>query len=192
VAPPEPTEYMYELRAVAENISRERGHNSEVYPQDTPLYGVPFEECEVQVTNASNAEVSQIAQEVTNAGNAVNVSGVIIPDASEGVEHRVEDDSNQNVEDADSRDVGVPIGPAWVIPMTQAKSLEDLPSQLDMDWQDSVSLTPTPSLAATRNLNQELEAVASSQVVNPPEVVAVDTFAEVSQIAAEVVMDAAQ
>jgi hypothetical protein len=136
--------------------------------------------------------VSQIAQEVTNAGNAVNVSGVIIPDASEGVEHRVEDDSNQNVEDADSRDVGVPIGPAWVIPMTQAKSLEDLPSQLDMDWQDSVSLTPTPSLAATRNLNQELEAVASSQVVNPPEVVAVDTFAEVSQIAAEVVMDAAQ
>jgi hypothetical protein len=75
---------MYELRAVAENISRERGHNSEVYPQDTPLYGVPFEECEVQVTNASNAEVSQIAQEVTNAGNAVNVSGVIIPDASEG------------------------------------------------------------------------------------------------------------
>jgi hypothetical protein len=192
VAPPEPTEYMYELRAVAENISRERGHNSEVYPQDTPLYGVPFEECEVQVTNASNAEVSQIAQEVTNAGNAVNVSGVIIPDASEGVQHRVEDDSNQNVEDADSRDVGVPIGPAWVIPMTQAKSLEDLPSQLDMDWQDSVSLTPTPSLAATRNLNQELEAVASSQVVNPPEVVAVDTFAEVSQIAAEVVMDAAQ
>ena len=87
---------------------------------------------------------------------------------------------------------GVPIGPAWVIPMTQAKSLEDLPSQLDMDWQDSVSLTPTPSLAATRNLNQELEAVVSSQVVNPPEVVAVDTFAEVSQIAAEVVMDAAQ
>ena len=76
--------------------------------------------------------------------------------------------------------------------MTQEKSLEDLPSQLDLDWQDSVSLTPTPSLATTRNLGQELEAVASSQVDDPPVVVAIDTFAEVSQIAQEAVMDATQ
>ena len=192
VPPTGPVEYLYELRVVAENICRDRGNNSEVHPEVTTLYGVPFEECEVQVTDAGNAEVSDIGAEAPDASNAVNGSGVIIPDASEDVQHRVGDDSNQNVEDADSRDVGVHVGPAWIIPMTQTKSLEDLPSQLDMDWQDSVSLTPTPSLAATRNLGQELEAVASSQVLNPPEVVAVDTFAEVSQIAAEVAMDVAQ
>ena len=103
--------------------------------------------------------------------------------------------------DPPSADVG-PVGPAWHIPMTQERTLQDLPSQLELDWQDSVPSTPTASPAAIRvsstptaspaAIAEELGAVGPSQVVEPHVVVAVDTFAEVSQIAAEVVMDATQ
>lgn len=55
-----------------------------------------------------------------------------------------------------------------------------------------MSRTSTPSLATTQNLGEELEVVGSTQVVEPTVVVAVDTFAEVSQIAQDVVMDATQ
>jgi hypothetical protein len=177
VPPPEPTEYLYELRAIAENINRERGHHSELHPEVANLYEAYIVDSEVQVTNASNADTCR---------------GVDIPEAAEVVQPRVEPDSNQNGEEADGRDAGVQAGPAREIPMTQAKSLEDLPSQLDLECQDSASLTPNPSHEATRNLGQELEAVASSPVHDVAVVVEVDTFAEVSQIAQEVVMDATQ
>jgi hypothetical protein len=171
VPPPEPTEYLYELRAIAENISKERGHHSELHPEVANLYEAYIVDSQVQVTNASNAD---------------------IPEAAEVVQPRVDPDSIQNGEEAAGRDAGVQAGPAWEIPMTQAKSLEDLPSQLDLEWQDSASLTPNPSHAATRNLGQELEAVASSPVRDAAVVVEVHTFAEVSQIAQEVVMDATE
>jgi hypothetical protein len=67
-----------------------------------------------------------------------------------------------------------------------------LPSQVDSDWQDSVSPTPSPSLNAEQNLVEELDNVGKSQTVESPMVVAVDTFSEVSQIAQEAIMDAIQ
>ena len=53
------------------------------------------------------------------------------------------------------------VGPAFHIPMTQEKSLEDLPSQMNFEWQDSG--TPGPSTAPTtaRNLGEELDVVST-------------------------------
>lgn len=70
------------------------------------------------------------------------------------------------------------VGPAFHIPMTQDKTLEELPSQLDFDWQDSVSPKGTP-------------AVPTAMAVAPkdPEESA---FVEVSQIAHEAVVHATQ
>jgi hypothetical protein len=84
----------------------------------------------------------------------------------------------------------VDVGPVFHIPMTQARSLEDLPSQLDFDWQDSVSANPTPAVGAARNLDGELEHVGTPRTVAAALDVGVDTFGEVSQIAQEAVMDA--
>jgi hypothetical protein len=74
--------------------------------------------------------------------------------------------------------------------MTQDKSLQELPNQLDLDCQESVLPTPMPSLAAVRNLGEELEVVGATQNADPP--VVLDTFAEVFQIAQESVMGATQ
>ena len=84
------------------------------------------------------------------------------------------------------------VGPAFHIPMTQEKSLQDLPSQLDFDWQESA--TPCPSTAATtaRSLGEELNVVSTPAVAASPPHVEVDTFVQVSQIAQEAVMDATQ
>lgn len=62
--------------------------------------------------------------------------------------------------------------------MTQDKTLEDLPSQLDFDWQDSVSPNPTPVVAAPS--------------VVAPNVTEINAFVMVSQIAAKAVKDATQ
>ena len=37
-----------------------------------------------------------------------------------------------------------PVEPVFNIPMTQGSTLEELPSQMDFDWQDSVSDKGTP------------------------------------------------
>lgn len=180
VKPERPPEYLYELRAIAENIGRERVQESDVHKPKTTFQEVNTHHSEQQVTNASTANTS------------CNPS---IPEASEVVRPVVEPESKLMANDSPSADVGH-VGPAWHIPMTQERSLEDLPSQLDLDWQDSVSSTPTPSPAATQvpqRLNaNDLGAGGSSEVVEPQVVLAVDTFAEVSQIAAEVVMAATQ
>jgi len=83
------------------------------------------------------------------------------------------------------------IGPAFHIPMTQEKSLQDLPSQLDFDWQDSATPCPMSGTTTARNLGEELDVVSTPAVAASPIRVQVDTFVEVSQIAQEAVMDSA-
>ena len=153
---------MYELRAVAENISRERCQHAEVHPTIATHPPTDVYECEVHVTNVSTPRTS----------------GVVQPS--------MEPESKENAQDAPSTDADAHMGSAWHIPMTQEKSLQDLPSQLDLDWQDSVLPMPMPSVAAARNLVEELEVVGSSHVIKPR--VVVDTFAKVSHIAHEAVM----
>lgn len=69
-----------------------------------------------------------------------------------------------------------PVGPAFHIPMTQDKTLEELPSQLEFDWQDSVSPKNTPTGAEATDV--------------PPTHPQESAFIEVSQIAHEAVVDA--
>ena len=173
--PPEPTEFLYDLRSVAENIGSMRCSQSEVHPP----------ECQQPEVVAHVTEV-----EVTDASNSNNVCALGTPQVADSVQPLVELDSRQNVPKPPSIDAGVNDGPAWVIPMTQERSLHDLPSQMDLDWQEPLTATPTPSHAATRNLGEALQAVGSSQVVEPDVALPVDAFAEVSQIAQEAVTDA--
>ena len=63
-------------------------------------------------------------------------------------------------------------------------------NQVALDWKDSVSTTPSPSLNAWENLAEELNVIGKSQAAKLPVAVAVNTFAEVSQIAEETVIDA--
>jgi len=60
------------------------------------------------------------------------------------VQPEVEPESKENAEDAPYTDADAHIGPTWHIPMTEENSLQNLPSQLDLDWQDSVLFTPMP------------------------------------------------
>ena len=60
----------------------------------------------------------------------------------------------------------------------------------EVEVQDSVSTTPSPSLNVPQNLTEDLDVVGKSQTAEAVVVVAVDTFAEVSQIAEEVVLNA--
>jgi hypothetical protein len=52
--------------------------------------------------------------------------------------------------------------------------------------------TSSPILNAIKELAEELDVVGKSQVAEPSVVVVVDSFAEVSQMAEEVVIDATQ
>ena len=70
--------------------------------------------------------------------------------------------------------------------MTQGKSLEDLPSQLDFDWQDSVTPGTNSALASAQTRGESPE-----RAVQPIDV-ELDAFAGISQIAHEAVMDATQ
>lgn len=77
-----------------------------------------------------------------------------------------------------SGNLGTPLGPSFHIPMTQDKSLEDLPSQIDFEWQDSVSPLPTPAPRTT--------AAAVPSGVEDNE------FITISQIAQEAAVHATQ
>lgn len=68
-----------------------------------------------------------------------------------------------------------PVGPAFHIPMTQDRSLEELPSQMDFDWQDSVSPKGTPAVTeatevapkqAEENTNAQLSHLAKEPLVH--------------------------
>ena len=128
VPPVERSEYLCELRNIADNIVREQWEHSEVHPPGQSVAD-PLEHVEVQES---------------------------FPDSS--------------------ANLATPVGPAFHIPMTQDKTLEELPSQIDFEWQDSVStiLTPAPATAAT--------------TAEAPKDIEDNSFAEVSQIAEEAVV----
>ena len=77
-----------------------------------------------------------------------------------------------------SGNLGTPVGPAFDIPMTQDKTLEELPSQIDFEWQESDS----PRLAP---------ALPTSTTVAPTDI-GDNAFAEISEIAEEAVVRATQ
>lgn len=167
-------EYLEDLHGVAENIVRERLEHSEVHPL---AHSRP-------PTGASSCEMAQSHPQATTArGTSAKAAG------SEEVIPSVEAHSVV-VEESQRMRGDVYVGPAFHIPMTQAKSLEELPSQVDFDWQDSVSPNPTPALGAARNLDGELDGVGTPRSVPAAIDVAMDTFVEVSQIAQEAVKDA--
>jgi hypothetical protein len=170
----EPTEFLYDLRALAENISRERCTQWDPHPPRAVHRELDVVEVEVEATTASTP--------------AVEVTGSDTPKVAQVTPPAVETESESRVTNSPSTDAGFNVGPAWHIPMTQA--LAELPSQLDVDWPDSVTPTPTPAHATTRNLVEELDAVGASQVVGTPVVIPLSAFGEVSQIAQEAVTDA--
>ena len=100
------------------------------------------------------------------------VASYKVADVSEGVEEPVE---SQVPDGSPSTHGDGHVGPAFHIPMTQEKTLLELPSQLDFDWQESATQGPSIAPAAAQNPVEE-----------------VDTFVLVSQIAQEAVMDATQ
>ena len=55
VPPPVPTEFLYDLRAVAENVSRDRCVQWEVHPPKATDSEVVVPVGEVEVTNATNS-----------------------------------------------------------------------------------------------------------------------------------------
>lgn len=99
VPPLERSEYLYELRNVADNVVQERSEHSEVHPPGLSGHG-PVECGEVQES---------------------------VPESPPTL--------------------STPLGPAFNIPMTQEKTLEELPSQIDFDWHDSVSPNVAHALA---------------------------------------------
>ena len=157
----ERTEYLEEVRNIVDNIVRERLEHSEVLPasHSTPV---------AEVTSCAVPQAdSQSPCSISTAGN---------PGAACDVQPRGEPPA--------AEDTRQHVGPAFDIPMTQGKSLEDLPSQLDFEWQDSVSPNSTPAHVTARSLGGELDVVGTSRPIT------VDTFVQVSQIAREAVLDA--
>ena len=127
VPPLEPSEYIPELRNVADIIVRDRLEHNEVHEVRHDAHDVEVEE------PVDHADVQESFPE--GSGN-----------------------------------LGTPVGPAFHIPMTQEKSLEDLPSQIDFEWQDSVSLNLTPAQATNVEVPEIVEATEHriEQDANPP------------------------
>lgn len=113
--------FIDELRNIADNLVRERLEQTEVQPpvqygpqtQDPGEVQESFRESCANLGNADRSEVDQPPPQSTPA-----------------------------TMDSPSTPVGLQAIPSFVIPMTQEKTLEDLPSQMDFDWQDSVSPNP--------------------------------------------------
>ena len=123
--------------------------------------------------------------EVSLGLDAGHVDNGKVADVTDDVEPHGADVSPSQHED-------VQVGPAFHIPMTQEKTLHDLPSQLDIDWQESASQGPIDIAATARNLTDELDVASTLLNAALPVHVEVDTFVQVSQIAHEAVMDANQ
>ena len=148
-------EYMYELRNIAENIVRERLEHFSVHP---PVHSGPHtfqtgevqESCRESSAIPGNAEASEVPQPPPDSTHAA-IDFSSTPGGSQAI-------------------------PAFHIPMTQERTLEGLPSQMDFDW--SASPIPTPAMAAATAV--------------PPKVTEVNAFVMVSQIAEEAVKNATQ
>lgn len=153
----ERSEFMYELRGIAENVVRERLEHLQVHPPVRRGHG-PFKRCKVQ---------ESFRESTDNLG---------VADASEAEQpppHSPHGTSDSTSTPTDSQAV-----PAFVIPMTQEKTLQELPSQLDFEWHDYVAPDPTP-------------VVAAASVV-PPIDPDVNSFEQVSQISSEAVKNATE
>lgn len=168
----ERTEFMDELRAVADNIVRDRLEHAEVHPiaHATPT------------TDVTSCDVAQRSPKSPASIGTLGKAG-----ASEDVQRPLEAPSQDDARHSPFPHGVEPVGPAFHIPMTQSKSLEDLPSQLDFEWQDAVSPNSTPAHVTARNLGGELEVVGTSRPAAD-----VNAFVEVSHIAQEAVHDATQ
>lgn len=126
----------------------------------------------------------------------VKQSEVGLPTHTEGVRGVKEPEAADNIEPVLVAHPGkgfpsVQDGPAFHIPMTQEKELEDLPSQPGFDCQDSVTPSQSGAPSTARRLGEELDVVSTPHIGSQPAHVNVDAFVEVSQIAREAVMDAA-
>ena len=92
VPPPEPTEFFYDLRAVAENVSRERCVQWVVHPPKAAQRDVDVPVCEVEVTNASNSEavckpqVAEVAPPLVEPKCGVHVTDSLSTDPAVSVE----------------------------------------------------------------------------------------------------------
>ena len=151
---------MYELRALSENVVREHGETLEVHPP-TPIQNeAAMHGCKVEATNT------------TNVGNTSKT--YVVKDLQLLME------TQSNAEHSVSMHAYVHVGSAWYILMIQDKTLQDLPSQVELDWQDSVSFLINLSFNAAQNLAENLDVVGKSQTAELSVVVAVGTFAEVS------------
>lgn len=129
----ERSEYMEGFHNIADNLVKECLEHSEVHP--VAHIGPP--------TDAFSCEVAQShPQTPTDIGTTTKAVG------SEDVQPSVETQSTVVEKESQCMRGEVDVVPAFHIPMTQAKSCEDLPSQFDFDWQDLVSPNPTPALGA--------------------------------------------
>jgi hypothetical protein len=163
---------MLELRGIAENIVRERLEHAEVHPL---THGGP-------AIDDSSCEVAQSHHESpTPIGSSAKAA------VAEHVLPSVEPHSPVDGKESRRMPAEVDVEPVFHIPMMQARSLEDLPNQLDFDWQDSVSQIATPAPNAARNLDGELDGVGTPRSAVEPILTPMDTFVEVSQIAEEAV-----
>lgn len=125
VPPQERSDYMYELRNIAENIVRERLEHFSSLP---PVHSGPHkfqvgevnESCRESSAIPGNAEASEVPQPPPH--------------------------STQAAFDFSEAPGGSQAIPAFHIPMTQERILEGLPSQMDFDW--SASPIPTPAVPA--------------------------------------------
>lgn len=173
----ERNEYLEELRSIADNIVRERLEQSEVLPTSHSIPATDVTSCDVpQPCPPSPCSISTVGKAVTPD----DVQRPVEPPAAEDARHYPR---SHGVDD---------VVPAFDIPMTQGKSLEDLPSQLDFEWQDSVYPNSTPAHVTARSLGGELDVVGTSRPTTEHNNVGVDTFLRVSQIAREAVVDATQ
>lgn len=165
------TEFMDEIRSVADNMVRGTLEQAEMHPiaHSTPTADVTSCD-EAQLTPPSPASTGTHGKAGGREDDAGNSPSAQAPSA-----HGVD-----------------PVGPAFHIPMTQSKSLEELPSQLDFEWQDAVSPNSTPAQVTARNLGGELDVVGTSRLGTVSQGADVGAFLEVSQIAHEAVHDATQ
>lgn len=151
VQPLERREYLYELRGVSENIVQERLEQLQVRSRN--MWPETFERGKVQESaNVGVLDASEVEQAPPHSPNAT-MDSTSTPDDSQAI-------------------------PAFHIPMTQGKSLEELPSQLDFEWTESVAPNPMP--------------VVDAASVVPPHDPELNSFVMVSQIASEAVKNASE
>lgn len=162
-------EYLGELRNIADNIVRERLEHSEVLP---PSHGTPTGD----VTSCDVA--TPCPQTPASKGTFGKAGAPVEPPSVDNARHSPVTHGSAHV------------GPAFDIPMTQGPSLEDLPSQLDFEWQEAASPNCTPAHVTARNLGGQLDVVGTPRPTTEPRDVEADTFVQVSQIAHEAVVDA--